>query len=228
MKKREFLTMALAFASSAAIYTYTKNPFFSASPEEDESLDSYTIEDFFLPIENQVKPFKGQIIEFFWHGCPHCKSFAPKLEAWEKENNFVVTKLPAASNPEWRADAKLVFALSKLTNDYEHYHLKLFDLKEEIGYDLTDSSDLKDLVRRLNKEFPKYSLSYDEIQSEFDSKALNFFVDKLASDIKKTGINGVPSIVVDGLYSNHPMLDHDEKLISIEYALKNIISSNRL
>ena len=57
-----------------------------------------------------VAPAKGQVevAEFFWYGCPHCYSLEPYVATWLKTKpaNVKFTRIPAALNPVWEANAR--------------------------------------------------------------------------------------------------------------------------
>lgn len=80
MNRREFSSLSLATAGSLLLSTAAKAQ--TRIPVEGQHYVKVS------PRQPTLDPKRIDVIEFFWYGCPHCNSFEPALDAWQK-------KLPA-------------------------------------------------------------------------------------------------------------------------------------
>ena len=64
------------------------------------------------PPLNTSAPDKVEVLEFFWLGCPHCYSFEPNIEAWEKDmpENVVFVREAPPLNPSWEQHSRGFYA----------------------------------------------------------------------------------------------------------------------
>lgn len=75
---------------------------------------------------------RGEILEFFSFGCPHCNDFEPSLDKWKTSNPQIkVRKVAVGFNKSWQPLQKLYFTLetmavpsSKYKEVFESIHEK--------------------------------------------------------------------------------------------------------
>lgn len=82
MKRREFTRLAAQAGAVASLA-----PFVSAGQAQAAMPPEGSYVKLSQPLPQSASG-KIEVVEFFWYGCPHCKSFEPYLEAW-------AAKLPA-------------------------------------------------------------------------------------------------------------------------------------
>ena len=137
---------------------------------------------------------KVEVVEVFSYGCIHCAEFTP-ISAKLKEQlpKGVVFKLmPAVFSAEWVPYARAYYAANQL-GVVDRTHLQLFQEKFQQHYPLNSLDDLADFYARegVNRaEFMRLATS--------DAATAKLKADfELA---RKWGVDGTPSIVVDGKY----------------------------
>lgn len=137
---------------------------------------------------------KIEVLEFFFYECSHCYHLHPELAAWEKtmpsdvELSFVPTIFRDSTEPL----ARTYYALEgmgkiKQTDDliYQAIHVKQANL-----YDLDSISAL---VASGGVDKAKFASAYN-------SFTVNSKVVRAKQMIRSYGIDGTPSLVVDGKY----------------------------
>ena len=70
----------------------------------------------------------GELIEFFWYGCPHCYSLEPYVETWLKKlpPDVAFRRVPAVFNSRWGHDAAIFYTLESM-GQLDKLHRPLFD-----------------------------------------------------------------------------------------------------
>ncbi|MGH8280958.1 MAG: thiol:disulfide interchange protein DsbA/DsbL [Gammaproteobacteria bacterium] len=63
-----------------------------------------------------VNPGQIEVLEFFWYGNPQCFALEPYLESWDKSKGagVVLTRVPAALNPQWDIAARAYYTAVQL------------------------------------------------------------------------------------------------------------------
>jgi protein dithiol oxidoreductase (disulfide-forming) len=137
---------------------------------------------------------KVEVVEVFSYGCIHCAHFAPIAEKLRKElpPGVVFKLMPAPFSAEWLPFARAYYAAKQL-GVVDRTHLQLFVAKFAQNYPINSMDELADFYARegVNREQFMGIATSDETTA------------KLKSDlalIQKWGVDGTPSIVVDGKY----------------------------
>ena len=137
---------------------------------------------------------KVEVLELFWYGCPHCYHLEPDLKAWleRKPESAELRRMPAVLNPGWEVHARAFYTAEAL-GVLEQMHVVLFDRIQEKKQPLKDEDSLA-------KVFAEQGVAEEDFRSTFRS----FFVDakvRRAKDLtRRYGIQGVPSMIVNGKY----------------------------
>ena len=146
------------------------------------------------PIEKYQATREREVTEFFWYGCPHCYAFEPFLKEWEEEqpSNVVLEREHPAFGSNWVVHAKTFYALEEMGLE-DKYHDTIMD--------------------SINNNRSRYG-SLEGISSLIDESERDVFIETFnAMDQKVTeanlmtreiGIQGVPSIMIDGKYITSP------------------------
>jgi thiol:disulfide interchange protein DsbA len=147
---------------------------------------------------------KVEVVEVFSYGCIHCAHFAPIAEKLRKElpPGVVFKLMPAPFSAEWLPFARAYYAAKQL-GVVERTHLPLFDAKFAQNYPINSMDELADFYARegVNRE------QFMRIATSDETTA------KLKSDlalIQKWGVDGTPSLVVDGKYRVNNVQTPDE------------------
>lgn len=137
---------------------------------------------------------KVEVLEFFWYGCPHCWHLEPLLKIWQAAMpaNAEFRRSPAILGPSWEPLARAYFA-AELMGKAEELHDPLFQAVQVKKQRLADAESLAKFVATLGIDPNAFKEAYS-----------SFFVDmqvRKAQELGKAfGVDGVPTIVVNGKY----------------------------
>ena len=147
---------------------------------------------------------KVEVVEVFSYGCIHCAHFAPIAEKLRKElpAGVVFKLMPAPFSAEWLPFARAYYAAKQL-GVVERTHLPLFVVKFAQNYPINSMDELADFYARegVNRE------QFMRIATSDETTA------KMKSDlalIQKWGVDGTPSLVVNGKYRVNNVQTPDE------------------
>jgi thiol:disulfide interchange protein DsbA len=146
-----------------------------------------------------------EVVELFWYGCPHCYHFEPELDEWvkHKPENVTFRRMPAVFiNPRWELDARAYYAAEAL-GVLDKMHAALFDAIHKEHRKLGTEAELMAF-------FAEHGVSNEDFQRTFHS----FYVDTKVRHAKMMtqlyGVDGVPTMVVDGKYRTEASLAGSE------------------
>jgi len=146
------------------------------------------------PQPTQVSPGKVEVVEMFWYGCPHCFHFEPDVKKWlkKKPDNVEFIRIPATFNSLWKFHARAFYTASAL------------GVGEQIHEPLFKMIHLKRKMPRSEKEMRRFFVEHGVKGERFDEAFHSFAVDakvrRAAELTQRYGIDGVPSIIVNGRY----------------------------
>lgn len=137
---------------------------------------------------------KIEVLEFFFYGCSHCYKLHPLLTAWEKHmpKDVELIFVPTIFRDSWEPMARTYFALESL-GQQQKLHDTIYRAWNVDLMDLTDEPKITDFVVAHGVDRAKFSAAYNSFSMQ--SK-----VTRAKQMVRSYGINGTPSIVVDGKY----------------------------
>ena len=138
---------------------------------------------------------KVKVVELFWYGCPHCFQFDPYLHEWLKTKpaNVEFERVPAIfNNPTWELHARAYYT-ADVMGVLEQIHDPLFDAMHVKKQRFNTKEALHDF-------FVSRGVDGGEFKATFDSFAVSGLVRQAAMLTKKYGIDGVPTMAVQGKY----------------------------
>lgn len=153
---------------------------------------------------------KIEVVELFWYGCPHCFRLEPLLNKWKKSKpaNVEFIRVPAIFNKRWELHAK-AFYTAEVLGILDKIHTPLFDEIHVKKKHLHSKADVKEF-------FVKHGVSAEDFDNTFDSFMVNIKVNRAKDLTKRYGIDGVPSLVVNGKYlADGPMASGHSNLMKI-------------
>ncbi|MCP4596548.1 thiol:disulfide interchange protein DsbA/DsbL [Neptuniibacter sp.] len=166
----------------------------------------------YVKISTPVRTFdqsKVEVVELFGYPCPHCNSFEPYIKKWEGEKaedvNFV--RIPVVFGRSWEPMARAYYA-SELNKTLDKTHEATFNAVHVERRRLRGKADFSDFYANLGVDSAKFEKMYD-------SFAVNMKLKQGDSKMRGYGVDGVPSMVVNGKYritakmagGQHKMLD---------------------
>lgn len=155
-------------------------------------------------------PKRVEVLELFFYGCPHCFELEPLLEPWVKKlpKYAYFRRMPAIFNDSWVPMAKAFYAAQDL-GVLEKLHSDMFNAIHLQGINLNSRDTLLRFVAARGVDAKKFGEAYD-----------SFGVQNQVSQARQLtgayGIQGVPSMIVDGKYrTSSSMTGSHEKLFPV-------------
>jgi protein dithiol oxidoreductase (disulfide-forming) len=143
---------------------------------------------------------KIEVIEFFYYGCPHCYDLEPYLKKWmggaPKEVAF--RRIPAVFREDWVPLTKTFYTLEAL-GELNRLHGDVFEAIHVKQINLNNEQTLFDWMEQHGVNRKKFADAYNS----FSVNSRVEFAKKLT---KAYGVQGTPSLVVDGKYLTGPGL----------------------
>lgn len=157
-----------------------------------------------------VSSEKPEVVELFMYTCPHCYHLEPEVERWHSAVGDTVkfTQVPAVFGPNQVPLATAFYAAEALGKS-EELHPLLFEAIHEDGFALNTEKQILDYL-----ELQGYDrASFEKMMRSFSVKSK---VNKAAKLTKMSGVDGVPSFVVNGQYhTSGPMAGSIEAIFEI-------------
>ena len=204
MKAARVLFMALALLIG-----------FSAQAEYDEGIEYKRISP---PVPVEVPAGKIEVVELFWYGGPHCFRFEPLLEAWVKKlpKDVVFRRIPAVFNPRWALHAKAYYT-AELLKVLDRMHPVLFDAIHVQRRKLATPDALRAL-------FAEHGVAPKDFDRVFNSFAVDVKLRRAAELTRRYGIDGVPTLVVQGTFrTDGPLANGHQGMLRItDYLIEQV------
>jgi len=137
---------------------------------------------------------KIEVLEFFFYGCSHCYALHPLLSAWEKTmpKDVELTLVPTVFRDSWEPMASTFYALESM-GKLQQLHDALYRAWNEENMALVDEDKIADFVAKHGVDRAKFTAAYN-------SFSMQSRVTRAKQMIRSYGINGTPTLVVDGKY----------------------------
>lgn len=148
----------------------------------------------YLPLNGKV-----EVVEVFGYVCPACAQFQPLVNSWEKKlpANVRFTYVPAAFGGPWITYAKAYYAAESL-GMVERTHNDLF---KAIHIDQTLKGERgQDSVADVAAFYGKHGVDAKQFASTMESFAVNAKLNKAKQWAIRSGLEGTPTIIVNGKY----------------------------
>ena len=137
---------------------------------------------------------KVEVLEFFMYGCPHCYSFEPYLNKWQKgkPEDVEFIRVPATFSALATLHARAYYALQMLDAG-EIIHPKFFS-------EIHNNKNIMRSVDALADFVQQYGVDRSEFVDAMNSFAVEGNIRKATKLINEYEINGVPAVTVNGKY----------------------------
>jgi thiol:disulfide interchange protein DsbA len=137
---------------------------------------------------------KIEVVEMFWYGCPHCYQFEPHINSWKKNlpADVAFIRVPAIFNAKWEFHAR-VYYTAEVLGVLDKVHAPIFDTMHKQRKRFEDQAAVADL-------FAHHGVSKDQFYKTFYSFAVNSKVNWAHHLTQAYGIDGVPTMIVQGKY----------------------------
>lgn len=157
-----------------------------------------------------LDPKRVEVLELFFYGCPHCFDLEPMLNKWVATlpRHAYFRRMPAIFNDGWVPLAKAYFAAEAL-GVVEKLHGEIFNAIHLQGMNLNNRDTLLRLVAARGVDAKKFAQAYD-------SFGVQAKVQQAREQTSAYGIQGVPSLIVDGKYrTSSSLTGSHEKLFPV-------------
>ncbi len=135
-----------------------------------------------------------EVLEVFSYACPHCAHFQPYAEQLKQSLpvGAVFGYMPAIFNPSWEPYARAYYTAESL-GIVDQTHQALFDALHRDHLPMRTIEDLSEFYAQHGVEKAKFLAASGSF--EVESK-----LSRAQKIVKADGVDGTPSIVVDGKY----------------------------
>lgn len=146
----------------------------------------------FAPVKGKV-----EVVEVFGYTCPHCAHFQPQVDAWRRKNAKQVNFVPLAApfGGYWTPYAKAFYAAQDL-GVMERSHDAMF-----VALHTNGSLPLRNpSVDELAGFYAAYGVDPAKFAAAYDGAAAGQRLEKAQEFIHRSGVEGTPTLVVNGKY----------------------------
>jgi protein dithiol oxidoreductase (disulfide-forming) len=170
----------------------------AASPASSTSAPSYTDGNEYVtlpaPYQRVSDAGKVEVVEVFSYACVHCAEFSPYADALRKSlpPGVVFKLVPAPFNDTWVPFARAYYAAKKM-GVLEQTHDAIFKAKFDEQYPINSPDEIANFYASQGVDKAKFVSI--ENSPEVDAQ-----IKKDLALIQSWGVDGTPTIVVDGKY----------------------------
>jgi len=139
-------------------------------------------------------PSKVEVAEMFWYGCPHCNDFEPTLNKWlkTKPKNVNFIRIPAVFRESWIPHARAYYTAEAL-GVLDKTHSLFFKAVHKDRQRLATKKDIAAF-------FVSNGVKQVDFDQAWDSFIVQSRVKRAITLTRRSGIKGVPSMLVNGKY----------------------------
>jgi thiol:disulfide interchange protein DsbA len=137
---------------------------------------------------------KIEVIEFFWYGCPHCNSFEPTLDAWQKKlpADVAFRRVPVAFREAYTPHQQIYYALEAM-GKVEAMHRRVFYAIHNDRQRLEKIDEITALMEKNGIDKAQFLEVYNSFSVQTKAKQAT----RLAEAYK---IDGVPAMGINGRF----------------------------
>jgi len=141
---------------------------------------------------------KIEVLEVFMYSCPHCFYLEPTLAAWlaTKPENVELKQMPAVFNAGSEPHARAYYA-AELIGKVEQFHMPLFRALHKDKKAIWDEAALVAFAE-------SQGIDGKAFRDAYNSFFVNMRVRRARDMVKGFGIDGVPTVIVNGKYRTSP------------------------
>ena len=146
----------------------------------------------YAPLDGKV-----EVVELFGYTCVHCAHFQPLVSAWHKKQPSYVrfTPVPAAFGGYWMPYARAYYAAAKLRVLAKTHDVMFKALHEDGSLPIQNASS-----EEIAAFYKGYGADPKAFIAAMDSPATTLLLERSNDFAVASGIEGTPSIVVNGKY----------------------------
>lgn len=152
-------------------------------------------------------PDRIEVVEMFWYGCPHCYQLEPVVKTWleSKPDDVDFVRVPAILGPRWELLTRAYYT-AELLGVLDRVHSPLFESIHDKRQRFRSEEDLA-------KFFAGHGVEEKDFHDTWRSFAVATKVNRSRQLTQRYGINGVPTLVVNGKYRTSPGMAGTNQLV---------------
>ena len=141
---------------------------------------------------------KIEVIEFFYYGCTHCYDLEPYLKKWMSSapKDVAFRRIPAVFRDNWVPLTKTFYTLEAL-GEINQLQSAVFEAIHVKQINLNNEQTLLDWMEQHGVDRKKFADAYN-------SFSINNRADFAKKLTRAYGVEGTPTLVVDGKYLTGP------------------------
>ena len=141
---------------------------------------------------------KIEVIEFFYYGCSHCYDLEPYLKKWMSSapKDVAFRRIPAVFRDDWVPLTKTFYTLEAL-GEINRLQSAVFEAIHVKQINLNNEQTLLDWMEQHGVDRKKFADAYN-------SFSINNRADFAKKLTRAYGVEGTPTLVVDGKYLTGP------------------------
>ncbi len=165
-------------------------------------------------------PGKVVVTEFFWYNCPHCNALEPELDAWARRlpSYVVLQRVPIAFTPQFVPQQKLYYTLRALGKDGS--------LQGAIFQAIHEQHIVLDTPDQMATWLAAHGVPRQTFLATFNSFGVAMQARRATQMMKDYGIDGVPTIAVQGTYEvsgDLPQTATDARILqAVDYLIAKV------
>ena len=142
---------------------------------------------------------KGEVVEVFGDTCPHCAHFEPMLEAWAAKQpaDVSLVRVPAPFGGWWQPFAKAYYAADSM-GLVDKTHAAMFDaihVQKTLPSPPAIATDAQ-----VAAFYAKHGADAAEFEKRMNGEGVAQKLARASAFIERSGVDGTPTLVVDGKY----------------------------
>jgi len=175
------------------------------------------------PAQPTSDPSKIVVTEFFSYQCPHCYQFSPVVSAWaaKQPSDVVFERIPVSfGHPNWASIGQAYYALQAMDKLDAKLDTAIFNAIHAQHVRLDDLASITDWL-------VKQGINGQEFTSVYNSFGVMNKMRSAEQAAPAYGIDGVPTIIVDGKYKVLGS-DHEKQLASASELISMVRTARKM
>ncbi len=146
------------------------------------------------PRETEVDDDRVEVREFFSYMCPHCHTFAPRIDDLMDSlgDSAELVHTPVVFSPGWEPPAQAYFTARAL-GATEETHIAFFDALHNEGRPIDDRDSAADVAAEAGVDRDAFVDAWDSFSVDADMR-------RAERDARAFGVRSTPSVGVAGRY----------------------------
>ena len=146
----------------------------------------------FAPVKGKV-----EVVEVFGYTCQHCAHFQPMVSAWAKKNAKAVNFIPMAApfGGSWEPYAQAYYAAQVLGVAEKSHDAMFLALHTDGTLPLRNASP-----GEISPFYARYGVDPAKFMATYDGPEVARRVEAASQFIRRSGVEGTPTLVINGKY----------------------------